>query len=382
MFGAIAMPRHSRSRSRERHRDRDRRRSRSPDEKEERRRRRAKMWDVDPSGNVAPPTGDGTAAVGAGAHAMAAMQQTAMMTAVLQQQAALTRRARRLHVGNLPPGLNTDAIRELFNTTMNAAKLTLDENPCVCDVHMSGDARFSFVEFRSVLECSNALVLDGMQLLGKALKVQRPNDYQAPPPGLDRVIIPQSISAVVTSSTVPNATAGILGMHGANIAAMGGNPAMAAALSAAGVGPTNSVSGLSGAALAAMSMGHGAGAGALASVGAATALGQNHMGLTRRCRRIHVGARGRGPRCRPPRGCASPAPQRRTSPLPSTPSSQYSRPPIAIPARPITTLHSPLHSRQPAPRCRSDFRDAQAVLQRGARLCQPARHQQGGRPGR
>ena len=234
------------------------------------------MWDVDPSGNLAPP----------GAPPPAALQQTALLTAVLQQQAALTRRARRLHVGNLPPGLTPDTLRELFNTTMTAAKLAADEHPCVNDVHMSGDARFAFIEFRSVAECTSALMLDGLQLLGKSLKVQRPNDYQLPPPGLDTVLIPQSISSVVTSSNVPSSTAGLLGMHGSNLAAMGANPALAATLSAAGVGPAPCASGLSGAALAAMSMQTAETPGA---AGAGAALAQNHMGLSRRARRIHVG---------------------------------------------------------------------------------------------
>ena len=211
-------PPRSRSRSRERYyRDRSpprprspsprrrspspRRRSPSPRRRtpeaqkdgEGRKRRRARKWDVDSSGQeVAPPANTAAGAAGSALpNAMARMQETAMMTALLQQQAALTRRARRLHIGNLPPGLTLESMRELFNTTLSAAKLTLDEAPCINDVHMSGDASFGFVEFRSVLECTNALVLDGMQLLGRALKVQRPNDYMPPPPGLDKVLIPQ-----------------------------------------------------------------------------------------------------------------------------------------------------------------------------------------------
>ena len=134
------------------------------------------MWDVDASGNSTlggggsgfsdAPGGGASAAAStyaAGMQQMQMMQQQAMQTAVLQQHAAMTRRARRLHVGNLPQGLSIEALKELFNTTMSAAKLTLDESPCVNDVHMAPDARFCFVEFRSAHEASNALVLDGMQ---------------------------------------------------------------------------------------------------------------------------------------------------------------------------------------------------------------------------
>jgi len=252
------------------------------------------MWDVDSSGQeVAPPANTAAGAAGSALpNAMARMQETAMMTALLQQQAALTRRARRLHIGNLPPGLTLESMRELFNTTLSAAKLTLDEAPCINDVHMSGDARFGFVEFRSVLECTNALVLDGMQLLGRALKVQRPNDYMPPPPGLDKVLIPQSVSSVVTSSTVPTSTASLLGLHGAQLSAVG-NPAVSAALTASGMPPSGSVSGLSGAALAAMSAAAvplaAASGAAAAGVSALGSLANNNLGLTRRARRVHVG---------------------------------------------------------------------------------------------
>lgn len=215
-----------------------------------------------------------------------------MLTAVLQQQAALTRRSRRLHIGNLPPELTIDALRELFNTTMQAAKLAIDENPCVNDVNLSSDSRFAFVEFRSVLECSNALVLDGMQLLGKPLRVQRPNDFAAPPPGLDRVLIPQAVSSSVTSSNVSTTAGGLLGLAASpmGMGAMGGlasNPAaMQAALAAAGVSSvapgTGSVAGLSGASLAAMSSSNPAN-----TPGAAVQ--SNASSLTRRARRLHIG---------------------------------------------------------------------------------------------
>ena len=75
------------------------------------------MWDVDASGNAVVPPGATSTPV---PNPLAAMQQQSLMTALLQQQAAITRRARRLHVGNLPPGLTGEALKELFNTTMQA----------------------------------------------------------------------------------------------------------------------------------------------------------------------------------------------------------------------------------------------------------------------
>ena len=114
--------------------------------------------------------------------------------------------------------------------------MTLDEQPCVNDVHMAADNKFGcartipvcllrdhsnlagyerpddvvafcrFVEFRCATECSNAIALDGMQLLDKALRVARPNDYAPAPVELMNAIIPAAISATVTSSSVPQAS--------------------------------------------------------------------------------------------------------------------------------------------------------------------------------
>ena len=244
--------RRSRDRDRDRDRrdrDRDRERRDSRDREKDRRdadapapegdggagekRRKKRQWDVDGSGNTVHTTPKDPALAAAAAQAaagmaqMQAMQQKAMQTAVLQQQAAITRRARRLHVGNLPPGMQPDAIKELFDTTMRAAKLTVDEDPCVNGVHMAGDNRFCFLEFRTASECSNALALDGMQLLGKPLRVARPNDYMPAPDNLDKTIIPKEVSDTVTSSNVPNNSAAAMGPLGA-LGGMGGMGCMGA----------------------------------------------------------------------------------------------------------------------------------------------------------
>lgn len=142
--------RRERLRKEDRSASRDRRRDDDHEDDRPRERKRRGMWDVDAEGNqVAGSAGVGAGGGGSGGMMMggasgmggavsaaavattvnplAQMQQQAMMTALLQQQAAMTRRARRLHVGNLPPGLSPDALKELINTTMQAAKLALNE---------------------------------------------------------------------------------------------------------------------------------------------------------------------------------------------------------------------------------------------------------------
>lgn len=121
----------------------------------------------------------------------------AMLMAVSQQQAAATRRARRLHMGNLPPGMGEPVIKELLNTAMKGATLTLPSDPNgdpVNSINMSGDGRFCFVEFRSVLECNNALLLDKMELMTKTIRLSRPNDYVPAPAEMEQAVIPPGIS--------------------------------------------------------------------------------------------------------------------------------------------------------------------------------------------
>lgn len=134
------------------------------------------------------------------------MHTPSFACALRMPQAAITRRARRLHVGNLPLGLQPEALKELFNSTMRAAKLTIDDDlrGCVNNITLSADSRFCFIEFRTAFECSNALALDQMQLLGKPLRVARPNDYVPAPEDLDALVITKEISDMVTSSTVPS----------------------------------------------------------------------------------------------------------------------------------------------------------------------------------
>jgi len=138
------------------------------------------------------------------AQLMAQQQQEALVK-LMQQQAGMTRRARRLHVSNLPPGMTPEALKELFNTLMLATKIVQNDEQCINAVQMpenkfaeGSSVKFCFLEFRSVFECTAALtVLNGMDLLGNSLKVMRPNDYQPVTPDLERVMVAPHIGATV-----------------------------------------------------------------------------------------------------------------------------------------------------------------------------------------
>lgn len=109
------------------------------------------------------------------------------------QQAAL-RKAREVYVGNLAPGQATaDVLRELFNKALQG--FVLDAAPggsgggeAVVDVKMDATAgRWAFVEL-SGEELATAAIdgLNGTELFGRALKLQRPSGYAGPQGEFDR----------------------------------------------------------------------------------------------------------------------------------------------------------------------------------------------------
>lgn len=190
------------------------------------------------------------------------------------------------------------------------------QDPCVNDVNMSVDAKYGFIELRAASETTAALALDGLQLMGRPLKVSRPNDFVEAPPALANVMIPPAVSAAVTSSNMPSGGMGsiLLGglgsmapnpnrpnqnpmlqsgsmMHAATmptISALPGAAAAAAALATsgaaagvAGLPPPPPVAGLP---LPTVNPLH-----AALAAGAPVPPGQNLMSISRRARRLHVG---------------------------------------------------------------------------------------------
>ncbi|KAJ1640513.1 hypothetical protein T492DRAFT_854811, partial [Pavlovales sp. CCMP2436] len=169
------------------------------DERRKRReRRRGLAWDKDAQGNTVAPVplavmaagGYPGAPTGGGSshhHSVAAVGPT-----LIQQQAGLTRRARRLHVSSLPPGCSSQLLRDLFNDSLVNAGLAINDNrELINDIQMDPGAKWAFLEFRSVREATSALALDGLLVLGRAIRVQRPNDFVVPPLELHDIIIPQ-----------------------------------------------------------------------------------------------------------------------------------------------------------------------------------------------
>ena len=89
---------------------------------------------------------------------------------------SLTRRARRLHVGNLPlgVGLTAEMLRQFFNAALVSANLHdgSKEGEPVYDAVLGPESKFGFVEFRTIAEATSCLALNSIELGGKQRRIE------------------------------------------------------------------------------------------------------------------------------------------------------------------------------------------------------------------
>ena len=128
--------------------------------------------------------------------------------------AQATRHARRIYVGGVPIATNEAAVATFFNNALIAINGASEgEGAPVVNVYINQEKKFSFVEFRSVEEASNALALDGVIIDGAQVRIRRPNDYNSqlavglgpsmPNPNLDLGAIgldPSSLAQATTAN--------------------------------------------------------------------------------------------------------------------------------------------------------------------------------------
>ena len=125
--------------------------------------------------------------------------------------AQATRHARRIYVGGVAPTTTEADVTKFFNNALVAVNgANGEEGPPVVNSYINVEKKFSFVEFRSVEETSNALALDGVVIDGVPVRVRRPNDYNAqlaaglgpstPNPSLDLAAIGLDPSALQRSA--------------------------------------------------------------------------------------------------------------------------------------------------------------------------------------
>ncbi|OMJ92895.1 hypothetical protein SteCoe_4228 [Stentor coeruleus] len=92
----------------------------------------------------------------------------------LMRKLKLKNPKRKLIISSIPLDVTTDEILTLFNTTL----VTLNPGPPpIAFVSISDDKTHAILEFKNKQDMSNCLILDGIELRGRKLKVQKHKAY-------------------------------------------------------------------------------------------------------------------------------------------------------------------------------------------------------------
>ncbi|KAI8059588.1 hypothetical protein BC940DRAFT_313471 [Gongronella butleri] len=107
------------------------------------------------------------------------------------------RQARRLYVGQIPPGIDERSAVGFFNDAM--AELQGAAGSYVTSVQINHEKSYVFVEFHTPEQATAAMAFDGIIWNGQSVKVRRPKDYVPPVDG-DSAGQPQTNAAVPDST--------------------------------------------------------------------------------------------------------------------------------------------------------------------------------------
>ena len=154
--------------------------------------------------------------------------------------AQATRHARRIYVGGVPPTGNEQSIATFFSHALAAiGGNTAGPGNSVVNVYINREKNFSFVEFRTVEETSNAMALDGIMFEGKTqdhstshyclsaytvhtshlylkgvtVRIRRPNDYN---PNAARGLGPSGPNPNLNLAAIGLGAGGLMPSSGAN----------------------------------------------------------------------------------------------------------------------------------------------------------------------
>jgi len=88
----------------------------------------------------------------------------------------------RIYVDNLPKEVDSDDFLDIFINSMKVLNLVIREGDPIVKYSRPKKSTFIFIDFRSVEEANNALILGGMTYEGNQLKVSRPKYYTGSQP--------------------------------------------------------------------------------------------------------------------------------------------------------------------------------------------------------
>ncbi|CAD2100117.1 RNA-binding protein, putative [Plasmodium vinckei] len=88
--------------------------------------------------------------------------------------------ARELYVGNIPQNIDIQEIVKFLNTCLLILYNKENENESIClKACIRGDTRYAFVEFRSLQDTSNCMLLNGIYFYSNNLRIGRPKTFPA-----------------------------------------------------------------------------------------------------------------------------------------------------------------------------------------------------------
>lgn len=83
---------------------------------------------------------------------------------------------RELYIMNFPEGLIPSQITELMNTAMIAINANIKAGNPIVSTWINPESKYAIIEFRTEEEANNAFKLDGISILGKSIKIGRPQN--------------------------------------------------------------------------------------------------------------------------------------------------------------------------------------------------------------
>lgn len=83
---------------------------------------------------------------------------------------------RELYITHFPDGLIPSQLTELMNTAMIAINANIKSGNPIISAWINPDSNYAIIEFRTEEEANNAFKLDGISILGKNIKIGRPQN--------------------------------------------------------------------------------------------------------------------------------------------------------------------------------------------------------------
>jgi splicing factor U2AF 65 kDa subunit len=91
------------------------------------------------------------------------------------------KQARRLFVGNIPPGVDEFQLKFFFNQKFAKEGLIYEGEDAIASVQINREKNYSFLEMLNTELATKGMEFDGVLFENQPLKVRRPKDFQATP---------------------------------------------------------------------------------------------------------------------------------------------------------------------------------------------------------